>query len=306
MDRRIIISAIFILMVIKLNAQYSEIKISEHDTIFEYFDSGIIKAWYFDDNTSISFMNILDKGIYHKIYGQYILIDGTKEIMKVGTWKWFMNNGTLKDSVIYKNGAELFRARFNNDGTLQFENNSGFLVETNKIVEKCGGEFIIMFRKRNMTVLESMILPTYQEHGFYIIKNGVYDFVVNGKKYFQAVVLDVNEDGFLISKDWNFDNGVQIMTDSTFINIKSNIQIRLLSINNGVGGFPTRTKNGDYDIQILKSDKYCKFVNAEFMSKDGKSIGKYYFTQYGLKNLKMKNGKPYLCEETGDYALRRR
>jgi len=306
MTEKIILITFSLILCLNLKGQNIENNESKQDTIVEYFDNGKIKAWYVQDSNIISFMNIINKRIYDKMYGKYIPIDGTNEIIKVGIWTWYANDGVLKDSVIYKGGAEMYRARFNNDGSLQLENKSGFLTETNEIVEKCDEDYIIQFKHRNMTIFESMILPTYQEHGFYIVKNGVYDFVVNGKKYFQAVVLDINENGFYIAKDWYFDNSIQKIANSTFININSDIQIRLLSINKGVGGIPTKTKKEDYDIQIIKSNKYCQFRDAEFISKDGESIGHYYFTQYGLKYLKMKKGKPYLCEKTGDYVLRRK
>jgi hypothetical protein len=41
-------------------------------------------------------MNVLNKGIYNKMYGKYIPIDGTNEIIKVGSWTWFINYGVLK------------------------------------------------------------------------------------------------------------------------------------------------------------------------------------------------------------------
>ena len=306
MTKKILLITLSMMLCLNLIGQDLKNYESKRDTIVEYFDNGKIKAWYVQDSTTTSFMNVINKGIYNKMYGKYNPINGTNEIIKVGSWTWYTNDGVLKDSVVYKGGAEIYRARFNNDGTLQLENKSGFLVETNEIIEICDEEYIIQFKHKNMTVLESMILPTYQEHGFYIAKNGVYDFVINEEKYFQTVVLDIKENGFYIAKDWGFENGVQKIADTTFVNIDSDLQIRLLSTNNGVGGIPTKTKKDDYDIQIKKTNKYCRFKNAEFMSKDGESIGHYYFTQYGLKNLKMKKGKPYLCEMTGDYVLRRK
>lgn len=306
MTKKILLITFSLILCLKLTAQDLKNYESKRDTIVEYFNDGKIKAWYVHDSDTTSFMNVINKGFYNKMYGKYIPIDGTSEIIKIGSWTWFTNDGVLKDSVVYIGGAEIYRARFNNDGTLQFENKSGLLVESNEIIEKCDEQYIIQFKHKNMTVLESMILPTYQEHGFYIVKNGVYDFIVNGKKYFQTLVLDITENGFYISQDWDFTNGIQKISDSTFINIDSDLQIRLLSINNGVGGIPTKTKKEDYAIQIKKTDKYCRFKDAKFISKDGESIGHYYFTQYGLKNLKMKKGKPYMCEKTGDYVLRRK
>jgi len=306
MTEKILLITFSLILCTNLIAQDLKNTESKRDTIVEYFDDGKIKAWYVQDSDTISFMNVLNKGIYNKMYGKYIPIDGTNEMIKIGSWTWITNEGELKDSVVYKGGAEIYRARYNNDGTLQLENKSGLLVETNEIIDKCEGEYLIQFKHKSMTVLESMILPTYQEHGFYIVKNGVYDFIINGKKYFQTVVLDITEKGFYVAKDWDFVNGTHKVSDSTFINIDSDLQIRLLSINNGVGGIPTKTKKEDYDIQIKKTDKYCRFQDSKFMSKDGESIGHYYFTQYGLKNLKMKKGKPYMCEKTGDYVLRRK
>lgn len=306
MQKQILIFIIFILFNVSLKAQEIDNNKSKKDTIFEYFDNGKIKAWFITDSTSVLFMNVINKGNYDKMYGEYIPIEGTEEILRIGTWKWYTSEGRIKDSLIYKNGAMLYSARFYNDGTLHYENNSGKLLESNTIIEKCDIDFIIRFKNKNMFVLESMILPYYQEHGFYIVKNGVYDFIINGKKYFQAVVLNINENGFYISKDWNFVNYNQTIKDSTFININSTIQIRLLNINNGVGGIPTRIKTEDYDVQIINTNKYCKLLNAEFISKEGKTTGHYYFTGYGLKNLKMKKGIPYLCEKTGDYLLRRK
>lgn len=303
---KIIIVSFFLIICFSLNGQNLESAEIKQDTIFEYFDDGNVSGWYFQDSISTTFMQVLNKGLYSNMYGKYIPIEGSNEIIKIGTWKMFTQNGTLKDSIIYQDGVELYRARFNNDGSVQLENKSGSLVLTNEIVDKCEKEYIVQFKHRNRSGLDSMILPTYQEHGFYIIENGVYDFIVNGNKHFQSVVLDINNKGFHIAKDWSFENGIQKTEDPIFVSIESEIKIRLLSINNGVGGIPTRTKTEDYEVQIIESDKYCRFRDAEFMSKDGESIGHYYFTQYGLKYLKMKNGKPYLCEITGDYVLRRK
>ncbi len=41
-------------------------------------------------------------------------------IIKTGTWKWYWKNGSILDSVIFKNDHELFRARFSKSRKLQF------------------------------------------------------------------------------------------------------------------------------------------------------------------------------------------
>ncbi len=278
---------------------------SKQDTVFNYYKDGTIKSWSYSDSGIIVFTEVFEKGPYYKMTGEYRPIEGSNDIIKLGTWKLYSRYGDLKDSIIYKNGSEIYKARFNQDGSLQYENMSGLLLITNQIIEKCDGDYVVRFKNREITVKDSMILPTYQKQGFYVVKNGVYDFVINGKKHFQSVVLNIHENGFFISKNWNFEDDFHRVADSIFIDIKASIQIRLVSINNGVGDIPIVTETNDYEIQIIKNDKYCKFIDAKFSSLDGETIGHYYFTFYGLKNLKMKGGKPYLCEKTGDYLLRR-
>lgn len=106
------------MLCINLTGQDLKNNESKRDTIVEYFDDGKIKAWYVQDSTTISFMNVINKGIYNKMYGKYIPIKGTNEIIKVGSWTWYTNNGVLKDSVVYKGGAEIYRARFNAVGNV--------------------------------------------------------------------------------------------------------------------------------------------------------------------------------------------
>lgn len=49
-------------------------------------------------------------------------------------------------------------------------------------INNYGGCFVIQFLNRKSVVPDTAILPVYQEHGFQIIENGVYDFVIDGKK----------------------------------------------------------------------------------------------------------------------------
>ncbi|MEN8250517.1 MAG: hypothetical protein ABFS32_16405 [Bacteroidota bacterium] len=306
MGKQIALFAILVCFAFNVKAQNPSSTENVNDTIVEYSEDGQIKAWYYSDTSGVYFMNVINKSIYHKMYGKYAPIQGTDDIVRLGIWTWFTKDGVLKDSVIYSKGAEIYRARFNNDGSLQYENQSGRLVVENRIIRKCDESYAIQFKRKGITVLNSMILPTYQAHGFLLAKNGVYDFVINGKKYFQSVILDITNNGFVISKDWNVDNGTPTTLDSIFFDIKSKIQIRLLSIHNGVGGLPTKTKVDDYDIEIIRTSNYCQFDDAEFTSTKGSTVGLYYFTAYGMKNLTMRKGKPYICEQTGDYVLRRK
>jgi antitoxin component YwqK of YwqJK toxin-antitoxin module len=51
--------------------------------------------------------------------GTYIQTSATY-LTKNGTWKWYWKNGSVMDSVIFRNDHELFRARYSKSGKLQF------------------------------------------------------------------------------------------------------------------------------------------------------------------------------------------
>jgi hypothetical protein len=149
---KIIIVSFFLIICFSLNGQNVESAEIKQDTIFEYFDDGNVSGWYFHDSISTTFMQVLNKGLYSNMYGKYIPIEGSNEIIKIGICKMFTQNGALKDSIIYQDGVELYRARFNNDGSVQLENKSGSLVVTNEIVDKCEKEYVIQFKHRKMSV----------------------------------------------------------------------------------------------------------------------------------------------------------
>lgn len=164
--------------------------------------------------------------------------------------------------------------------------------------------FKIQFVLKNTSPPDSIILPVFQKHGFHLIENGVYDFVINGKKYFQSYLSSISNSGFSISQNWTVENGKLFTPDTLNFILTDKIEIRLVSINNGVGGLPFKVGK-NYDINFIKSDNLCK-MNYANIDTNYEFDGLYYFTSYGWKKMKMKNGKPYLCESTGQYQLRRK
>jgi antitoxin component YwqK of YwqJK toxin-antitoxin module len=54
----------------------------------------------------------INEGIYIQTSANYRI--------KHGVWKWYWKNGSIMDSVIFKNDHELFRARFSKSRKLQF------------------------------------------------------------------------------------------------------------------------------------------------------------------------------------------
>jgi len=164
----------------------------------------------------------------------------------------------------------------------------------------------IRFVHRDSILVDSMILPIYQKRGFILVKNGVYDYVIDGKKYFQSLLLNIDNNGFWITTNWEFNQENQIINDSLYFNINQDLSIRCLTIDKGVGGLPFKVENKKYDIEIIKENKYCRIKNAVIPTGKEIAMGHFYFTGYGWKMLKMTNGKPFLCEDTGEYLLRRK
>ncbi|WP_149242317.1 hypothetical protein [Dyadobacter sp. 32] len=162
----------------------------------------------------------------------------------------------------------------------------------------------IKFVLKNSSAADSTIHPVFQKHGFQLIENGGYDFVINGKKYFQSFLLSIDNSSFSISQNWTFENGKLYTADTLNFSATDKIEVRLVTIDKGVGGLPFKVGK-DYDVSFVKSDKMCKMKYANIDS-NHEFDGLFYFTSYGWKKMKMKKGKPFLCEATGQYQLRRR
>jgi hypothetical protein len=164
---------------------------------------------------------------------------------------------------------------------------------------------IIQFVNKDSINSISKLTPIYNKRGFYLVTNGVYDFVIDGKKYFQSILLKIENDKFYISKNWQSNEQSEIISDSIAISINQEIQIRMVSIDKGVGNMPTRTNLKKYNVTIIPTDKYCRFENVEILSNGKKHLGHYYFIEIGFKKLKIVNETPFLCEENGEFILRR-
>lgn len=165
--------------------------------------------------------------------------------------------------------------------------------------------YVIQFINKQAEGTSVEIGPEYNPLGFYLLNNGVYDFIIDGKKYFQSLLLKIDKEGFEISRNWESSISDDKIHDTMRFSINQNIQIRLVWINNGVGGLPSRTKLTDYKVSIVPTDKYCLLKDVKMKDKDQEYIGHFYFTAYGLKEIRMVKGKPYLVETNGEFILRR-
>lgn len=165
---------------------------------------------------------------------------------------------------------------------------------------------VIQFSHKDSLSRESKINPIYHPRGFFIVKNGVYDFVINGKKYYQALVTNIDSNAIYISQNWEFNGYSETIKDILSFPINQDLKVRLISTDKGIGNLPFKVDNTNYKISVIETDKFCKLKNTVITT--GKEIvqGHYYFTAYGLKNIKIVKGTPYLCDDTGEYILRRK
>ena len=160
---------------------------------------------------------------------------------------------------------------------------------------------VIQFLHKDSISSESKLTPQYHPRGFYLVKNGVYDFVIDGKKHFQSILLDINHNTFSISTKWETKEDFEQIFDTLTFSINQSIQIRMVSIHNKVGGLPSTTKLKDYLVSIQDNSECCELSHIEIVIENNKYLGHYYFTELGFKSIKMLKGKPYLCEKKGDW-----
>ena len=165
--------------------------------------------------------------------------------------------------------------------------------------------YVIEFRNKNILDSAIAISPLYQPKGFYLVNNGVYDLIIDGKKYFQSILLKVEKDHFYIAQNWESEREGEQVIDTLKFSIRQKIQLRLVTINNGVGGLPFRTKMDDYVVSTLPAKEYCKLKHVKMNTRGNVYLGHFYFTAYGFKEIKMVKGKAFLVEPNGEYIIRR-
>ena len=74
----------------------------------------------------------------------------------------------------------------------------------------------IQFEHKDSVITDSIIIPFYNSRGFQIIENGVYDFIIDRKKYYQSLLLKIDKSGYWISQNWEFINNNQIVKDTLY------------------------------------------------------------------------------------------
>ena len=163
---------------------------------------------------------------------------------------------------------------------------------------------VIQFLHKDSMSSENKLNAIYHPRGFYLLKNGVYDFIIDRRKYFQSILLEISQDSFSISTRWETKENAEQIYDTLIFSINQNIQIRMLRFHNGIGNFPIRTRVRDYIVSIKERNReYCELEHHEIIFEGNRYLGRYHFTQFGFRRIKMLRGRPYLVEKKGDHMV---
>jgi hypothetical protein len=157
-----------------------------------------------------------------------------------------------------------------------------------------GGDCFALRLSRKKNVRDTALFTAnYNRKGFYVLKNGVYDFRVSSHQYFFHRVLSITRDSILICPA--FDS-----TKSFSFPVSSDFYIRLLSFDDdGLAGFNEIISRWDYFFDVVPQKQYCQIQHSKICldSNCSRSISGYYYFTAGLrcwKALYQEDGRTYI------------
>ena len=94
------------------------------DTVWHYTEEGkplMYEVFQINNGSNKAFVyyQIKENKIKHNT--SYLVNTGDNHFSKDGIYKFYRNDGTLMDSIIYKNNKKYYLARFNTKGKIKFE-----------------------------------------------------------------------------------------------------------------------------------------------------------------------------------------
>ena len=148
----------------------------------------------------------------------------------------------------------------------------------------------------------SSINPFYSPEGLYIIKNGVYNFVIRGKTYFYYRVNNITSDSIYIS--YAFDSATVIAFSP-----HQQLGIKFFSLDNGRVGWPNEKLSSDnYLFTIVKQSKFCSIKSEKIClendcTKSVISNYQYMTSGFGWKPLYLDGGYGYMLDKNIRHVL---
>jgi len=149
------------------------------------------------------------------------------------------------------------------------------------------------------------LTPKYHPNGFYLLKNGIYDFMINNKKYYFSRIINIEFDKFQIEKYYTKKDKVRCDTITVQLKV-DDIRIRPSSLHNGIAGLSKSMKSNRYHLKIVPKTILCEIPEAKIC--EDKECLKYtsgyqYFTQIEWKPIYQEKGKQYLIDRSRKHQI---
>jgi hypothetical protein len=155
--------------------------------------------------------------------------------------------------------------------------------------------YVLQVLSKTKIVDTSKITPFYSSDGLYLLQNGVYNFIVSGKKYFYYRIHNITSDSIYIS--YAFDT-----TTIIAFSPKQIINIKFYSLNDGLVGWPHENLSRDYySFIIVKQNKFCSIKKEKICidndcNKFVISNSQYMTSGFGWKPMYINEGNGYLLD----------
>jgi len=146
-------------------------------------------------------------------------------------------------------------------------------------------------------IVDTVSLSQYfNTDGLYLVVNGIYNFKINGTKYFMHRIIDIRKDSLTIV--FGADNGPEFTFPVNAIE-----KLTFYSLDNGRVGFPPNIlKPNKFDFETVQTENICEIEKAKiYINRDSNEFieGYQYMTAgYGWKPVFKENSKTHLLDNS--------
>lgn len=155
--------------------------------------------------------------------------------------------------------------------------------------------YALQITNKAKNIDSTILTPFFNKAGLFIIKNGVYNFIINRKKFLNFRVNQITKDSVYIS--YAFDS-----TKVIAFSPSQEIILKFYSLNDGRVGWPHEIISSKiYLFKIVRETKYCS-LKSEKICLDSEckneviSYYQYMTSGYGWKPLYVDNGYGYMLD----------
>jgi len=142
----------------------------------------------------------------------------------------------------------------------------------------------------------NLLSEYFNAKGLYLVENGIYNFKINGTKYFMHRIVSIKMDSLTIVF------GADLEPEFTFP-VNAIEKLTFYSLDNGRVGFPHNIlKPNKFDFETVQTENICAIKKAKiYIDRERKEYieGYQYMTAgYGWKPVYKENGKTHLLDKS--------